>query len=97
MSLKVDGAADGVSTAQVSVSTTAVQLVAGRASRRLLFLQDLGELGHVWIGADSSVTPSTGVQPVALPNPIPTAAEIWAVTDTGSATVGVLELYDVED
>lgn len=97
MALKIDGAPDGVATTQVSVSTTPVQLVAARKSRRLLCFQDLGNLGHVFIGPDSSVTAATGVQPTSIPNPLPTAAELWAVTNTGSATVGVLELYDVED
>jgi hypothetical protein len=92
MSLRLEGAPDGIAFANVSVSPVAVQLVAARKSRRKLYINTNTT---VYLGVDSSVTATTGVAASSLPSPIETAAEIWAIAN-GSTTVAVVETYDVE-
>jgi|HubBroStandDraft_2_1064218.scaffolds.fasta_scaffold02440_5 hypothetical protein len=94
MALKIEGSPSNLSISLVSVSTTASEVVAARPGRRLLSVQLV--TGSVYVGDDSSVTPLTGFLLNYLPNPLETAAALWAVTASGSATLAVTETYDQE-
>lgn len=94
MSLKIDGAPSDLAISLVSVSTTPVEVVPVRAGRKSLSVHLA--TGSVYVGSDSSVSPSTGILVDYLPNPLETAAALWAVTASGSATLAVTETYDQE-
>ena len=97
MSLKIDGAPDGLAHGSVVVGTTATLIVPARKSRRKLLLP----LSNVWVGA-AGVTPSYGfplMNSLGLGNPtmgLETADALYGVTASGSATVQFLEFFDKE-
>lgn len=100
MAIKVEGAPDGIAFFVVPVTdATPVQILPARASRRQLFLTAPPGLGlnNVYLGADSSVTHTTGFQAASLPSPLETAAGLWAICVPGtSSSVLIVELFDVE-
>lgn len=96
MALKIDGSPTKLAATQVSVGSTAVQLVAARQGRSKLILAN----NSVWIGGDSSVTSDTGFFLGNYPAPaqLDTAAEVWAIRRSAdpATAMAVIELYDEE-
>lgn len=79
-------------------STQAVRIATANPDRRKLTLQFFGNLAA--IGADSSVTLTSGFPRTQLPADFSTSAELWAIADPnlntpgGSASVQVTEFLD---
>lgn len=86
-----------INTGQLTVGTTAVQIVPYNAGRKKLFINGPGNL---FIGPDNTVTPSTGINiPVltgggAVPAVLETKAEVWGIVAAGTVAAMFLELTD---
>jgi hypothetical protein len=83
-----------LATAQASVTTTPGVIVAARAGRESVTIEQLGTTA-VWIGP-TGVSPTNGALlpgVVGASITLPTAAAIFAVTAAGSQSVSVIELY----
>lgn len=84
-----------LATSQVSVGATATQIVAARSGRGSLTIENAGTTA-LWIGADATVTSSTGF---LLPGvagasvTVPSATAVFGITGGGSQTVTVLETF----
>ncbi|HEY7298559.1 MAG TPA: hypothetical protein VH684_11540 [Xanthobacteraceae bacterium] len=92
--LCVFGSSANISTAQVSVGTSATQIVSARAGRNQLVIANHGTTA-VYIGG-SGVATSTGILlpgTVGATITIPTSAAVYGIVASGSQTVGVLEGY----
>lgn len=88
------GAAN-ISTEQEALSTTAEAALAARATRRSVLVQNLDTAETVWVGANTSTGPTTGIR--LLPGEsvrIYTTAAIWAEAGANTPTVAFLEEYD---
>lgn len=86
---------------QVSVGTTAVQLVAARAGRTDVRLKAAGGAnGVIFIGPTNAVTATNGYPVVLLGTgnsldgytSIPIDQPIWAIRSNGGGPVGILEV-----
>jgi hypothetical protein len=82
-----------MTTAQVSVSTTAVRLIAGVPNETRQGI--VHATGSIYLGGDSSVTISTGylldhTKGNGLPVTLHPGEEIWAINASGTATAFVL-------
>lgn len=95
MSLKIDGAPSKLAITKVSFNdTTPTQIVAPRAGRQLLYVFFSNA---VYLGANNTVTQSTGALSGVITWPLATAAELWGIAQVGqSPTAIVLETYDEE-
>lgn len=85
---------DSFGTNQVSVASTATQIVAARASRRSLLIVNHGTT-DVYIGG-SGVTTANGVLLKGTAGTgitIPTNAEVYAIVGSGTQTVSFIEIY----
>lgn len=83
-----------IASAQVSVATTATQLVAARATRQAVTIVNHGTT-DVLIGL-SGVTTSTGLLLAGVKGQtitIYTTAAVYGIVGTGTQTVSVLEAY----
>lgn len=79
---------------QASVTTAASPVVAARAGRGRVHIRQLSTT-PVWLGP-AGVTPATGYPLLGVAGDEvrwPTSAAIYGVTETGSATVGVVEIF----
>jgi hypothetical protein len=82
---------DTVSTRQVTVGTAAILLASNNRGRFSLALVNTGAV-TVYIGPDLTVTATTGFPVLSLAGIVVTnSTELWAITDSSSAVVGVLE------
>lgn len=86
--------AGSIATAQVSVTTGNVSVVAARAGRASVTIINLGTV-DVWLGA-TGVTTSTGILLLGVKGAsvtIPTSAAVFGTTGSGTQTVAVLESF----
>lgn len=94
MSFRIKGSPSKIVSARVSVGSTATLVAAAREGRSELFIRP----GIGTRFGDSSVTFSTGFELETLTNVarLKTAAAVYAIRDSGTSNVSVLELYDEE-
>lgn len=75
------------------MATTATKIVATGTIIREVHLHN--EQGNIWIGGDNTVSTSNGVKVDNNTHDVmylPATTEVWAVTNTGTAIVYVLEV-----
>lgn len=85
---------DNGSYGQQDVSTNAVEVVSGDTSRRSALIQNLGP-EPVFVGFDSSVTPTTGVQIAAGGGTYSDetfSGALYAITSSGTSDVRFQEV-----
>lgn len=95
--LRVDGGAGSISLniEQEALSTTQETLVAARATRRSVFVQNLDASITVYIGFDTTVSSTTGIRLKAGEGlSLNTRAAIFAIAASGTPTVSFAETYD---
>jgi hypothetical protein len=80
-------------TSQVTVTTSPTKIVATGNIFREVHLHN--ESGKIWIGGDNTVSTENGVKIDNNTHDVmhlPATTEVWAVTNTGTAIVYVLEV-----
>lgn len=87
--------ASTLATTQVTVNSTATQIVAARTGRDAVIIVNLGTT-DVYIGV-SGVTTSTGLLLLGTKGAavsIPTTAAVYGIVGAGTQAVSVMEVYD---
>jgi hypothetical protein len=87
--------ADNVTFGQVSVGTSAVQLLAANAGRRAALITNTSSTATLYVGSTSGVTTATG-------HPIPPlqsfkigfTGTIYGIASAGTIAAGASDLYD---
>ena len=92
--ISLDVGAGTILTNQITITTTATQIVASRIGRRAVILASLGS-NPLYIGA-AGVTTSTGMllpQGTMPPLAVPATSAIYGIMSSGTQVVSVLEVF----
>lgn len=85
-----------ITSAQYTVGTTAVKLVASSETKKVVAVHNIGT-GTIFLNGSSSVTATTGfaLDKAAGPFEIQLAAgdELWAITTSGTHTTTIFEVH----
>jgi len=91
----ISGGTSNLATGQVTITTAATQIVAARAGRSSVMVQNLGTT-DVWIGPANTVTVGNGILLVGTKGAtltIPTQGALWGIVQTGTQAVAFSEGY----
>jgi hypothetical protein len=86
-----------IATGQISVGTSATEIVASRAGRKELRLYGVHPGPSMALGPDNSVSLTTNLintHVSSAPIILPMEGAVWGIVDAGSRVVSYIEIYE---